>query len=217
MTTALNEDIFTLIYSHVFDFEVLRTAATAIATTNQHPLRNVILHRLLQLPLRLSSENLDDSKALIDHFVRTVTHADLVQDIAIVLGPSRKTIAEHERFGEEALPEHLEQAERAEALVESLPDLLRLTENLQRLDWSRSPPPSREILKELSEHSLITSLSLDCSVDSHFFPDPSRPLEVPDTTAKRRRFQGYQRRFLPLGKRPRPETRSHLRSLGLGR
>ena len=184
MTVTLNEDIFTLIYSHVFDFEGLRATATAVSIHKQHPLRNVILRRLLQLPLRLSSESLDDSKALIEYLVRKATSADLVQDIGIVLGPSRKSIAEHERFGEEALPEDLEQAERAEALVALLPELLNRTRNLQHLDWSRSPPPSKEILKELSEHSLITNLSLDCSVESCFVPDPSRPLEVHDTTAK---------------------------------
>lgn len=184
MTVALNEDIFTLIYSHIFDFEVLRASATAVATDGQHPLRNVILRRLLQLPLRLSSESLDDSKALIDHLVRKATHADLVRDVTVVLGPSRKSIAEHERYGEEVLPEDLEQAERAEALVALLPELLKHTGNLQHLDWSRSPPPSEETLKELSEHSLITDLSLDCSVESCFIPDPSEPLEVHDTTAK---------------------------------
>jgi len=184
MIVALNEDIFTLIYSHIFDFKVLRTAATAVAISNQHPLRNVVLRRLLQLPLRLSSEDLHDSRALVDHLVQRTAHADLVRDIAIVLGPSRKTIAEHERFGEEALPEDLEQAERAEALVAFLPELLRRTENLQRLDWSRSPPPSKQTLKELSERSHLTHLSLDCSVESYFIPNPSKPLEVPDTAAK---------------------------------
>lgn len=184
MTVALNEDIFTLIYSHIFDFEVLRTTAVAVAVSKQHPLRNVALRRILQLPLRLSSEDLNDSKALIDHLIRKPAHADLVKNLTIVLGPSRKTIAEHERFGEEVLPADLEQAERAEALVILLPELLKCTENLQHLDWSRSPPPSREVLKELSEHSRITHLSLDCSVESYFVPDPSKPLEVPDTTAK---------------------------------
>ena len=184
MTVALNEDIFTLIYSHIFDFKLLRTAATAVAISKQHPLRNVVLRRVLQLPLHLSSEDLHDSKALIDHLVRRTAHAELVRDIAILLGPSRKTIAEHERFGEEVLPEDLEQAERAEALVAFLPELLRRTENLQSLDWSRSPPPSRETLKVLSECSLITHISLDCSVESCFIPDPSKPLEVPDTAAK---------------------------------
>ena len=184
MTATLNEDILTLIYSHILDFEVLRVTAIAVAIDKQHPLRNVILRRLLQLPLHLSSENLDDSKALIDHLVRKTTPADLVQDIAIALGPSRKSIAERERFGVEVLPENLEQAERAEALVALLPELLNRTRNLQRLDWSRSPPPSKEILKELSEHSLITDLSLDCSAESSFVPNPSRPLEVHDTTAR---------------------------------
>ena len=184
MTVALNEDIFTLIYSHIFDFEVLRFTTIAVAISKQHPLRNVTLRRILQLPLRLSSEDSNGSKALIDHLVRKPAHADFVRNLTIVLGPSRKTIAEQERFGQEVLPEDLEQAERAEALVTLLPELLRCTENLQCLDWSRSPPPSRETLKELSEHSRITHLSLDCSVESCFIPDPSNPLEVPDTTAK---------------------------------
>ena len=184
MTVALNEDTFTLIYSYIFDFEVLRATATAVVINEQHPLRSVTFRRLLQLPLRLSSENLGDSKALIDHLVRNAAHAELVQDITVVLGPSRKSIAEHERFGEEVLPKDLEQAERAEALVALLPELLKVTRNLQHLDWSRSPPPSNEALKELSEHSLITDLSLDCSVESWFVPDPSEPLEVHDTTAK---------------------------------
>jgi len=184
MTVALNEDIFTLIYSHIFDFEVLRATATAVAIDKQHPLRNVILRRLLQSPLHISSENLDDSKALIEYLVRKATLADLVRDIAIVLGPSRKSIAERERFGEEALPGDLEQAERAEALVALLPELLNHTRNLQQLDWSRFPPPSKEILRELSHRSLLTDLSLDCSVESYFVPDPSKPLEVHDTAAK---------------------------------
>ena len=184
MTVALNEDIFTLIYSHIFDFEIFRATATAVVIDKQHPLRNVILRRLLQLPLRLSSENLDESKALIDHFVQKATHADLVRDVAVVLGPSRKYIAEHERYGEEVLPEYLEQAERAEALVALLPELLKHTGNLQHLDWSRFPPPSEEIFRELSQRSLFTDLSLDCSVESSFVPNPSNPLEVHDTTAK---------------------------------
>lgn len=184
MTISLNEDTFTLIYSHIFDFAVLRATATAVAVNKQHPLRNVILRRLFQLPLHLSSKNLDDSRALIDYLVRETTHADLVRDIAIVLGPSRKSIAEHERFGEEVRPETLEQAERAEALVALLPKLLKRTGNLQRLDWSKSPPPSQETLQELSKRTLITDLSLDCSVESCFVPNPSRPLEVHDTTAR---------------------------------
>lgn len=184
MCVALNEDIFTLIYSHVFDFEILRATAIAVVISKQHPLRNILLRRLLQLPLCLSSGGLGSSKALIHYLVRKPAHASLVRNLAVTLGPSRKTIAEHERFGEEAVPEDLEQAEKAEALVTLLPELLRHTENLQRLDWSRSPPPSRETLKELSEHSRITHLSLDCSVESCFIPDPSEPLEVLDTTAK---------------------------------
>ena len=144
MTVTLNGDIFTLIYSHVFDFEVLHDTTNALAISKRHPLRNVILRRLLQLPLYLSSEDLDDSKALINLLIRKPAHPNLVRDVVIVLGPSRKTIAEHDRFGEGALPEDREQAERAEALVALLPELLRRTENLQSLDWSRSPPPSRE-------------------------------------------------------------------------
>ena len=184
MAVTLNEDIFTLIYSHVFDFEVLHATAKAVAIDKRNPLRNVILHRLLQLPLYLSSGEWDESKALVSHFVRNPTHAALIQNLVVVLGTSRKTIAEHERYGQEALPKDVEQAERAEALVASLPKLLTRTENLRRLDWSKSPPPSREILKELSEHSRINHLSLDCSVDSYFFPDPSRPLGVSDATAE---------------------------------
>lgn len=184
MAVMLNEDIFTLIYSHVFDFEVLHTTARAVAIDKRNPLRNVILRRLLQLPLHLSSGEWDESKALIDHFVRNPAHAVLVQNLVVVLGTSRKTIAEHERYGQEALPKDLEQAERAEALVTLLPKLLRQTESLRRLDWSKSPPPTREILKKLSEHSRITHLSLDCSVDSYFYPDPFQPLELSDTTAE---------------------------------
>lgn len=175
MTVSLNEDIFTLIYSYTFDFEVLRTTATAIATNKQHPLHRVVLRRLLQLPLRLSSENLRDSKALIDHFVHNSTHVGLIRDIVIVLGPSRKSIAEHERFREIIRYEDRERAERAEDLVELLPELLRRTEYLQRLDWFKYPPPNREILKALSKRSLINHLSLDCSVEPHLWPDPPEP------------------------------------------
>ena len=183
MTVTLTGEIFTLIYSHIFDFEVLRTTTTAVAISKQHPLRNVTLRRLLQLPLHLSSQDLDDSKALIDHLIRKPAHADLVRDAAIALGPSRKTIVEYEQFGNrKAYPEDFEQMERAEALVALLPEVLRRTKNLQSLDWSKSPPPSRETFKELSEHSLITRLSLDCSVGSIFIPDPS--LELPDTTGE---------------------------------
>ena len=187
MIVTLNEDVLTLVYSHIFDFEVLRITATAVKIAKQHPLRHTLLRRLLQLPLHLSSENLDDSKALVNHFVREAAHADIVQDIAIVLGPSRRTIAERERFGigRRSRPEDLEQVERAEALVALLPGLLKCTGNLQRLDWSRSPPPSQEVLKELSDRSLVTHLSIDCSVESIFRRDPSEPLEVPDTIPKR--------------------------------
>ena len=185
MTVVLNEDIFTLIYSHVFDFDVFRASATAVAINKRHPLRNVLLRRLLQLPLYLSSESLDDSKALIDYLVREPTApTDLVRNIAIVLGPSRKFIAERKRFGAKVLPKDLEPAKRAEALVALLPELLNRTRNLQHLDWSKSPPPSKEILKELSEHSIITDLSLDCSMESSLLPDPAKLLEVHDTTAK---------------------------------
>jgi len=184
MTATLNEDIFTLIYSYIYDFEVLRATATAVAVVKEHALRNVIVRRLLRLPLSLSSKSLDDSKALIDHLVRKPAHAGLVRDIAVILGPSRKTIAEGERYGKNVLPEDFEEVERAETLVALLPELLKRTGNLQRLDWFKSPPPSRETLRELSEHSLITHLSLDCSVESPLFPDPSNPLDVPDTTAK---------------------------------
>lgn len=184
MAIALNEDIFTHIYSYIFDLEVLRATATAVAIKKQHPLRNVTLRRFFQLPLRLSSEDLDCSKALINHLVRKPAHTDLVRDMAIVLGPSRKIIAEQERFGQEVLPEELEQAERADTLAALLPELLKRTKNLQRLDWSKSPLPSRETLEELSEHSLFTDLSLDCTVESRFIPDPFEPSEVPDTTSK---------------------------------
>ena len=171
MTTTLNGDIFTLIYSHISDFEVLWTAATAIAISKQHPLRDVVLRRLLQLPLRLSSDDLDNAKALIDHLVHNAAHADLVRDMAIVLGPSREFIAERERFGEVVLPGDLNQAEKSEALVALLPELLKHTKNLQRLDWFKSPPPNEKTLEELSEHSILTHLSLDCSVNSPYRPD----------------------------------------------
>ena len=184
MTVVLNEDIFTLIYSNVFDFEVLDATAKAVAINKRNPLRNVTLHRLLQLPLYLSSGEWDKSKALVDYFVRNPAYAVLIQSLLVVLGTSRRTIAEHERYGQAALPKDLEQAEKAEALEALLPGLLRCTKNLQRLDWSKSPPPSRETLKELSEHSRITHLSLDCSVEYYIIPDPSRPSGVSDTTAE---------------------------------
>jgi hypothetical protein len=182
MTLTLNEDIFTLIYSHTFDFEVLRSAAIATATNKRHPLRSVVLRRLLQLPLRLSSGNLKDSKTLIDHFVRNPAHAYLVRDIAIVLGPSRTTLADHQRFYGNIRHEDLEEAEKAEALVELLPELLRRTENLRRLDWSKHPLPNKETLKGLSELSIIIHLSLDCSATSDL-PDPPEQSE-PDTRNK---------------------------------
>ena len=184
MTVILNEDIFTLIYSHIFDFDVLRTAVIAAAISKQHPLRNVTLRRILQLPLHLSSEEFNDSAAFIDHLVQKPAHADLVRNLRIVLGPSRKTIAEQRWYGRKIPPKEPKRVDRAEVLVALLPELLRCTKNLQRLDWSKSPTPSREALKELFKHSCITHLSLDCSVGSTFIPDPSKPLEAPDTTAK---------------------------------
>lgn len=92
MTAILNKDIFSLIFSHIFNFELLRTTATTIRTSSQHPLRGVVLCRLLQLLLRLSSESLDYCNALINHFAHNVKHAGLVRDIAIVLGHSQKYI-----------------------------------------------------------------------------------------------------------------------------
>jgi hypothetical protein len=184
MTCALSEDIFTPIYSHIFDFEVLRATAAALTNNKRHPLRKVVLQRVLQLPLRLSSENLNDSKMLINHFGHNAAHANLVRDIIIVLGLSRNTIAERRRFGGKVTPQDMENAERAEALVELLPELLRHTENLRRLDWSNFPPPSSETLRELSKHSPVTHLSLDCSVESEYVPEPCEPLEAPDITAK---------------------------------
>lgn len=180
MTIVLNEDTLTLIYSNVFDFEVLRTAVTATAINKQHPLCGVVLRRLLQLPLRLSSKYLDDSKALIDHLVHNAARARVVQDVAIILGPSRKAIAERPpwqmRFADS------KRADEADEFVKLLPELLKHTENLRHLDWSESPPPNISILKALSENSAITHLSLDCSADSSYLPDPFRPLDVPDTT-----------------------------------
>ena len=146
MTTVLNADIIGLIYSQTFDFDTLRSTAAATTIDEQHPLRDVILRRLLQLPLPLSSENLEDSKALIDHLVHNPVYAELVRDIAVTLGPSQKSIAEDANLGRGAYTEDFEQAERAEALVELLPKLLRCTKNLRHLDWSRSPLPN-EILK----------------------------------------------------------------------
>ncbi|KAF9792867.1 hypothetical protein BJ322DRAFT_80802 [Thelephora terrestris] len=172
MAATLNEDILTLIFSHTFDFNVLRTTAAAIGIKNQHPLHRVVLRRFLQLPLCLSSENLEDSEALINHFVHNAEHANLVRDIVIVLGPSRKYIAEHRELRNAHLPEDSKQPERAEALVKLLPELLKHTKNLQYLDWSKSPPPNRETFEELTEHSSITHLSLDCSEQSLGFPDP---------------------------------------------
>lgn len=183
MTVVLNEDIFTLIYSYVC-FEDLRATAAAVAVEKHHPLRDVLLRRVSQLPLRLSSEEMDDSKAFIDHFVRKPAHANLLRDLTIVLGVSRRVIAERERHGHVIPPRYFEELERAEALAPLLPGLLRCTENLQRLDWSKSPPPSREASEELSKCSHITHLSLDCSVDSLLFPDPSNPLEAPIATAE---------------------------------
>jgi hypothetical protein len=175
MTITLNADLFTVIYSYIFDFEVLRTTATAVATNTQHPLRTIILRRLLQLPLRLESGNLDGSKALIVHFMRNPAHAHLVRDIAVVLGPSRKTLNRLERL------EDLERAIKAEALVELLPELLRRTRNLERLDWANFPPPSSESLKALSALSRVIHLSIDCFMGPCFI---SHPNEVPDTTEK---------------------------------
>lgn len=172
MAATLNEDILTLIFSHTFDFDVLRTTAAAIGTKNQHTLHRVVLRRFLQLPLCLPSENLEDSKALINHFVHHAEHANLVRDIVIVLGPSRKYIAEHRELRDAHLPEDSKQPERAEALVKLLPELLKHTKNLQYLNWSKSPPPNRETFEELTEHSSITHLSLDCSEQSVGFPDP---------------------------------------------
>lgn len=96
MTATLNEDVFPLIYSHVFDFDVLRTTATALATNKLHPLRDVVLRRFLQLPLHLSSDNLDDSETLINYFVLNDARANLLRDIVIVLGLPLKAIAEWE-------------------------------------------------------------------------------------------------------------------------
>ena len=42
MITALNVDVFTLIFSHIPDCEVLRTTATAIETSK--PLQQLFLH-----------------------------------------------------------------------------------------------------------------------------------------------------------------------------
>jgi hypothetical protein len=178
MTVTLNEHILTQIYFHTFDFEALLATATATAINKQHPLREVVLRRLLQLPLRLSSENFKESNALIVHLVRNPARARLVRDISIVLGPSRRSLTEIVPMAEQVRHEILKKVERAEALAQLLPELWRHTENLQRLDWSYYPPPSGEILKELSERTTISHLSLDCSMGSEFFPDPSEQLTL---------------------------------------
>ena len=156
MNPLLNEDIFTLIYSHIFDFHVLWTTAIAVAAYKHHPLRDVLLRRLLQLPLRLSSQHLDDSKALIDHFARNDARANLVRDVVVVLGPLK---------GYWTRPSELKQTENADVLTKLLPRLLGRTENLRRLDWSRFPSPGRDILEELLDHSLISHISIDCAWD----------------------------------------------------
>lgn len=180
MTVALNEEVFTQIYSYTFDFEVLRVTATAIANNKHHPLRAVVLRRLLQLPLRLSNEYLKDSKELIDHFIHNPARARAVQNIVIGLEPSGRSFSGNEGNFRTVHGEKLGKGERTETLVDLLPELLRWTENLQHLDWSESFSPNREILEALSEHSIISHLSLDCSVGSE------GPLELltPDTRSK---------------------------------
>lgn len=182
MTIVLNEDILTLVYSHVLDFEVLRATATATAINEQHPLRGVVLCRLLQLPLRLSSKDFDDSKALIVHLIHNALRAGVVQNIVVILGPSRKAIAERPPW--QMRIADLKRADKADEFVKLLPELLKHTKNLRRLDWSECPPPNISVLKELSEHSAVTHLSLDCSAGSIYLPDPSRPLDAPDATAE---------------------------------
>ena len=46
-TTTLDGDIFTLIYSHISDFEVLHTLVTTVTITRQRPLCDIVLRRLL--------------------------------------------------------------------------------------------------------------------------------------------------------------------------
>ena len=174
MKPLLNEDVFTVIYSHTFDFDVLRATATAVSSHKQHPLRAVVLRRLLQLPLRLSSDHLDDSKDLIDHFVRNDARANLVRDIVVVLAP-RNWPRYRVKLSE------VKGAENANVLMGLLPQLFGRTENLRRLDWSRFPSPSGDILKELLDHSLITHLSIECAVDSQDFRIPD--LEPLDATS----------------------------------
>ena len=112
---------------------------------------------------------MEDSRAVIQHFVHNPTHADLIRDIVIVLGPSRKSIAEDLLFltGRGiCTPDPYLAAQMAEALVELLPGLLRRTKNLQYLDWFDFPSPNLETLKILSELSFISHLSIDCAASS---------------------------------------------------
>lgn len=92
MTTELNEDICTIIFGHVQDFACLQATIEAASINKNSCLRDVVFWRLLQQPLRLSSDAIEGSEPLIqflsDEKIANATSVQrMLQRIELRLGP----------------------------------------------------------------------------------------------------------------------------------
>lgn len=159
MAHELNEDICTLVFDHVHDFACLQATIEAVSISKTSCLRDVLFRRLLQRPLRLSSDAMDGIEPLIElllnKFHTDSRSAERIQRIELSLGPSRNA-----NFDDDPRRLMIKQASR---LVEMLPRLFSVTTNLRHLTWTKIPLPDEKNLQVLAALPHLESISVDCA------------------------------------------------------
>jgi hypothetical protein len=159
MPTDLGEDIYTLVFDHVEDMASLRSTAQVISAIKSHPLRGVVFRRALHRHIRLSSNDLATTEALVKFLINeSSSNGAFAQDIrslALSLGPSRN--ADYDT------PEQRLMITNAENLVKILPQFFGSTINLRHLTWTGIPFPDVENLEILAKLPRLESLTVDCA------------------------------------------------------
>ncbi|KAF5383045.1 hypothetical protein D9615_004793 [Tricholomella constricta] len=143
MVEALNQDVFSQILSFVYERETLYTIIHSIPL--YHPLLDITLRRLCQLPMPLSCKGLETKDQVFELLVLSSKPFLLADAI-------RHLVVETSRYsgqpGDAALRQHLT-------------DLFQKTRNLQVLDWSGAGPSTKDLGVLRGLHNLKT-LRVDC-------------------------------------------------------
>jgi hypothetical protein len=164
----LNASIYTLIFLHIHEFDCIRRAIEAVSLSKKHPLRHVLLRKLLNRDIFLSSRSyhIQQSESLISFLIENPHLAERIQTVWLTLDADSSSDDSNDDSSYDSSDDHSGSASEIEAinlrLAKMTQNLLKEMRGLKTIEWRGAPGPDEECLRMFAGLERLEKFAIDC-------------------------------------------------------